>query len=231
MNRRHALIGWLVASAFLAPVIGTFLRRRNQEPDEQVCPRMPWEPFIIDDLVKPGRGTSPEIWEWYQNYMASKAAQIDMEVRPCGPIECPPMEEVEINWTGPNPDYVPGTFAREVAEYYNVPQLDEVPTGPALRDMIADFLAEFEPKAAAAIETACEQAIQTGYMGVLVRRGIEFDPTNPNDSGVMFVEAQATPEVAYGYIRDDGMGGRLRSMGIIGFDPPSPDDVWTWDRP
>lgn len=117
------------------PPIRSILRRR--QPPEPVR----W-PFIIDDIVKPGRGTPPEIWEWYQNYMASKAAQIDMEDRPCGPSECPPMEEVEINWTGPN-HYVPGTFAREVAEYYNVPHPQlEVPTGPALRDMIAEY---FEP--------------------------------------------------------------------------------------
>lgn len=38
--------------------------------------------------------------------------------KPCVQIECPPYEEVEINWTGPTRHYEPGSFAREAAAFY-----------------------------------------------------------------------------------------------------------------
>lgn len=41
--------------------------------------------------------------------------------KPCVPVACPPLEEVEINWTGPAHNYVPGSFAREVEEFYGGP--------------------------------------------------------------------------------------------------------------
>lgn len=38
--------------------------------------------------------------------------------KPCVQIDCPPLEEHTINWTGPAHDYVPGSFAREAAAFY-----------------------------------------------------------------------------------------------------------------
>ena len=41
----------------------------------------------------------------------------------CVPPPCPPMEEIEINWIGPAHECEPGTFAREVAEFYDEDEL------------------------------------------------------------------------------------------------------------
>jgi hypothetical protein len=74
-------------------------------------------------------------------------------------------------------------------------------------ELLDEFLADFEPKADAAIETACEQALQTGFMGVRVFRWME---RRDDGTQVMICEAQATPEVPYGIIEtyyDETPGG------------------------
>ncbi len=130
--------------------------------------------LILDDIVKPGRGTSPDIWAWYQDYLASKAATIDAEVRPCVPVDCPPVEDVEMRpWS----------------------------------ELVTEWLADVESQAAV-IEIACEQALTSGYMGVRATRTMEQRP----GWVMVVVEAQATPDVPYGYIH----WGPPHPMGIAG---------------
>lgn len=189
----------LVGLALAVPVIAARIRERTAASLTGIrrdpTPPTPWRALIIDDVVKPGRSaTGPDVWEWYQNHIAETAAKVNMEVH-----------------RGTR-DYVPGTFAREV---------DAFPS-PDLSSLISDLIAEFEPQAVEVISTACEQAIQTGFMGVKVARGIQVSKTNhtraerltnPN-ADVMFVEAWATVDVPYGYIEDEF--GRRRPMGIVG---------------
>lgn len=68
------------------------------------------------------------------------------------------------------------------------------------------FLHDVEVMATEAIETACEQALQTGFCGVRVRRFVE--------GGNYVVEAQATPDVPYGFIEE--AWGHLSPMGVRG---------------
>lgn len=50
------------------------------------------------------------------------------EPRPCVPVACPPLEDVVIDVIVPARDYVPGSFAREVAAFYGLP--DPFPPEP-----------------------------------------------------------------------------------------------------
>ena len=77
----------------------------------------------------------------------------------------------------------------------------------SLGDLIGEFLSQVAPREAEVIEQACEMALQTGFMGVLVTRSIE----HRGDQMVWVLTAEATPDVPYGYIRDNG---RDWSMGI-----------------
>lgn len=52
--------------------------------------------------------------------------------KPCVPVHCPPLEEHVIDVIVPARDHVPGQFAREVAEFYGLPDPfpDDPPLGP-----------------------------------------------------------------------------------------------------
>jgi hypothetical protein len=59
-------------------------------------------------------------WERIKQHFATRLSARP-RWKPCIQIECPPLEERTINWTGPAHDYVPGSFARDVEEFYADP--------------------------------------------------------------------------------------------------------------
>lgn len=202
--RRAALLVALASIA--APTLATFLRRadrgRRTGVRRKIQGRASTGFWIDDPMPEPMsvKEATDEIMSWYDEHRYGEA-------EPCMPPPCPPMEEIEINWTGKADDYVPGTFAREAAAYYNKP----LPSGDPFVDLIHGFLADMASKEAIAIQTACEQALQTGFMGVRVTRHLDPDGVG----GWKWVtEAQATASVPYGMIQGDW--GPPHLMGVIG---------------
>lgn len=221
----------LVAASIAAPVIATLIRRRDDLADGLSIDDVPFREFtFIEDLPGQPSSTGPAVWEWYQNHLADIAGRAELTV-PCKPIDCPPVEEIHLDSIQPFPPFTPPKCDEPGC-------VAVAPTHPAWRtgwiltaldgwrcpehaaavtsttaavtfgSLIGEYIAQFEPKAAVVIEIACEQAIQTGYMGVKVHRGIRHEPSG---DAVMYVEAQATPEVPFGWIDEDG---RRYPMGI-----------------